>query len=288
MATLAPGDYWIGSEGVDTIPGDGEGPRRRIQLSGCRIDTTAVTNAQFAAFVDATGHQTEAERAGWSFVFYAAVHPGAVHAVRHCDAVALAPWWLAVDGACWRHPDGPGSDAMEKADHPVVHVAWTDALAFAHWAGKRLPTEAEWEAAARGGQAQALYPWGDELVPGGVHQCNIWQGTFPRDNTGEDGHLGTAAARSFPPNSLGLYNVVGNVWEWTADWWSPDWHAVATPETRVNPQGPPSAPGMGDMKVIRGGSYLCHASYCSRYRLSARSFNSAASSTGHMGFRCCI
>ena len=194
----------------------------------------------------------------------------------------------APDGACWRYPEGPGSDAMGLAEHPALHVTWTDALAFARWAGKRLPTEAEREAAARGDQTQASYPWGEDLVPSGVHQCNIWQGAFPRDNTDDDGFLGTAPAASFAPSSLGLHNVVDNVWDWTVDGWRTDSHAGASEATRANPLGPPSAPASGDMKVIRGGSYLCHATYCNHYRLSARSFNSVVSIAGHMGFRCCV
>lgn len=288
MATVPAGDYWIGSETPDSLPSDGEGPRRCVRLDSYRIDTTSVTNRQFASFVQATGYCTEAERFGWSYVFYAAVHPNAVSAVRHMDNVPMTPWWLAVDGACWRRPEGPGSDAMEFADHPVVHVTWTDAKAFAYWAGKRLPTEAEWEAAARGDQTQAPYPWGMELAPEGIHQCNTWQGKFPSYNNGEDGFLGTAPALSFKPNSLGLYNVVGNVWEWTADGWSTDWHASELDATRINPQGPPDTKAWPGMKVMRGGSYLCHASYCTRYRLSARSFNSIVTSIGHIGFRCCI
>lgn len=288
MATLPTGDYWIGCETSDTLTSDGEGPRRRVRIDSYRIDTTTVTNKQFASFVQATGYCTEAERIGWSYVFYAAVHPNAVSSVRHLDNVPMTPWWLAVDGACWRRPEGLGSNALEFADHPVVHVSWTDAMAFAHWAGKRLPTEAEWEAAARGDQTQAPYPWGEDFLPEGKYQCNTWQGTFPSHNNGDDGFLGTAPADSFKPNSLGLYNVVGNVWEWTADGWSTDWHVSESDATRINPKGPPDTKALPGMKVMRGGSYLCHASYCSRYRLSARSFNSIVTSIGHVGFRCCI
>jgi len=164
-------------------------------------------------------------------------------------------------------------------DHPVVHVSWNDALAYCNWAGKRLPTEAEWEFAARGGLEQKKYAWGDELLPNGQHYANIWQGQFPNENQGLDGYKGTAPARSFPPNDYGLYNVCGNIWEWCSDWFSSTYHVH---DTRENPKGIPN----GTSKVIRGGSYLCHESYCNRYRVAARSSNTPDSSTGHMGFRC--
>jgi formylglycine-generating enzyme required for sulfatase activity len=155
-------------------------------------------------------------------------------------------------------------------EHPVVHISWNDALAYCHWAGKRLPSEAEWEFAARGGLRQKIYPWGDELTPNGKHQCNIWQGKFPTFNSGADGHTGTAPVKSFLPNGFGLYNCAGNVWEWCSDWFSP---------FKRNPES-------GESKIIKGGSYLCHASYCNRYRVAARTANTPDSSSGHTGFRC--
>jgi formylglycine-generating enzyme required for sulfatase activity len=281
MVLIPAGPFLMGGDDDDAFLDDGEGPVREVTLSAYRIDATAVTCRQFAAFVDATGHVTDAERSGWSFVFRALIDPAAAPSVPG-RSPPEAPWWVAVDGACWRAPEGPGSDAEARGDHPVVHVSWQDAAAYAAWSGKRLPTEAEWEKAARGNLARARFPWGNELKPGGRHRCNIWQGRFPTINTGDDGYVATAPVASFEPNGFGLYNVAGNVWEWCRDWWSATWHVQESPPTRLDPRGPPD----GDAKVIRGGSYLCHASYCNRYRVAARTSNTLASSTGHMGFRC--
>ncbi len=279
MVAIPGGDYWLGGDAVDAFPEDGEGPVRRVRVSDFHIDARAVTSREFAAFVKATGYATEAEQIGWSYVFYSLLAPQARPFVIE-GTVAEAPWWLAVRGASWRSPHGPESGW--SPNHPVVHTSWNDAQAYATWASKRLPTEAEWEVAARGALEGARYPWGDELTPRGQHRCNIWQGTFPRTNTLEDGHLGTAPANAYRPNGYGLYNMAGNVWEWCADWWSSSWHAKDSPENRVDPTGPPT----GRSRVIRGGSYLCHASYCNRYRVAARTHNTPDSSTGHMGFRC--
>jgi sulfatase modifying factor 1 len=281
MVLVPGGEFRMGSDDPDAFSDDGEGPVRTVRLSPFHIDPVAVTNRQFQLFVEDTGYRTEAEQFGWSFVFYALISEQA-RAVPPRGAVAGAPWWLAVDGACWSAPDGPGSSIAERLDHPVVHVSWTDASAYAKWAGKRLPTEAEWEMAARGGLDQRRYPWGDELTPDGQHRCNIWQGRFPRVNTRADGYLGSGPVDAFEPNAFGLYNMSGNVWEWVSDWWSTDWHAAERPETRVDPVGPRD----GTSKVIRGGSYLCHASYCNRYRVAARTHNTPDGTTGHMGFRC--
>lgn len=281
MVRIPGGEFRMGGADPESFPDDGEGPVRAVTLSPFLIDETAVTNRQFAAFVRDTGYATDAERFGWSFVFHLFIGPQQrPHVVD--AAVPGAPWWLAVNGAAWHSPEGPDSDIATRPNHPVVHVSWRDAAAYAAWAGKRLPTEAEWEMAARGGLHQARYAWGDDLVPKRRWRCNIWQGTFPDVNTADDGHVGTAPVKSYPPNGLGLYEVAGNVWEWTADWWSTTWHADDRPQARVNPEGPPD----GESKVIRGGSYLCHASYCNRYRVAARTQNTPDSSTGNMGFRC--
>lgn len=281
MALIPAGAFRMGDDGAEGFPADGEGPARSVHIDTFLIDRAAVTNAAFERFVAASGHETDAERYGWSYVFHAALHPEAARAVMDAGVPGV-PWWLAVRGATWRAPDGPGSGLAGREDHPVVHVSWRDAAAYAAWAGKRLPTEAEWEKAARGGLEAKRYPWGDELQPGGEHRCNIWQGEFPRQNTAGDGFLATAPVRSFRPNGYGLWNTSGNVWEWTADRWSATWHTAERSETRNNPRGLDA----GTARVIKGGSYLCHASYCNRYRNAARSFNDEDTSTGHMGFRC--
>ncbi len=265
----------MGSEGPSAIRADGEGPVREVSLDAFWIDQTAVSNAAFREFAEATGYQTDAERIGWSFVF-AGLLPDDFATTR---GVAHAPWWRQVDGANWHRPSGPQSNLDALDDHPVVHVSWRDANAYAEWIGKRLPSEAEWECAARGGLDQKLYPWGNELTPAGAHRCNIWQGTFPSDNRNEDGFYATAPVDQYEPNGYGLYNTTGNVWEWCSDWFSTTFHSVGS---QVGPTGPAT----GSHRVIKGGSFLCHASYCFRYRVAARSANTIDTSIGHTGFRC--
>lgn len=264
----------MGTDEPYRYPGDGEGPARQITLGPFRIAKYAVTNRQFATFARATGYRTEAERYGWSFVFHLFL-PDDFPDTR---GVAATPWWRQVYGADWAHPAGPQSDVDELADHPVVHVSWNDAMAYCEWVGVRLPTEAEWEMAARGGLVSKRFAWGEEFQPQGRTMCNIFEGSFPVENTAQDGYIGTAPVDAFPANGFGLHNMAGNVWEWCRDWFHTDFHVDGP---RDDPQGPPA----GEAKVMRGGSYLCHDSYCHRYRVAARSSNTADSSTGNLGFR---
>ncbi len=280
MVELEGGPFLMGAEDSETWHADGEGPIREVTLEPFWIDRTTVTNDAFVEFVEATGYETEAERFGWSFVFHNQIPKGRR---KHVELVNVegTTWWARLGKANWRKPGGPGTNIKKLGDHPVVHVSWNDAAAYAAWAGKRLPTEAEWEYASRGGLETKIYPWGDELMPEGKHRCNIWQGNFPHEDTAEDGYAGTAPAKSFRANGYGLYHSVGNVWEWTADYWSPNFYLKGP---RENLKGPES----GSSRVIKGGSYLCHDSYCNRYRNSARTRNTPDSSTGHTGFRCVI
>jgi len=297
MVQLDGGAFLMGTESDEGFRDDGEGPIREVVLDPFWVDETAVTNEQFAAFVKATGYVTEAEHFGWSFVFYNQLPPPKKRgkngkksgAEPPMERVAGLDWWCRVDGAFWRRPEGPGSSLNKRGDWPVLHVSWRDAAAFCDWAGKRLPTEAEWEYAARGGLEQKIYPWGDDLTPFGKHRCNIWQGRFPDKDSGADGFKGPAPVRSFRPNGYGLFEVVGNAWEWCHDWFSPNWHVENAAVAADNPSGPDGAQGWGgaaDRKSIRGGSYLCHDSYCNRYRVAARTGNSPDSSTGNITFRC--
>jgi formylglycine-generating enzyme required for sulfatase activity len=274
MVRLDGGRFFMGTDTDEGFPADGEGPIREVTLDSFYIDTLPVTNEQFGEFVRATSYVSEAERFAWSFVFQGHVVSGQVD-----QRVPGTQWWCKVNGADWRHPEGPDSSIDSRLQHPVVHVSWNDAAEFAKWAGKRLPTEAEWEYAARGGLEQKTYPWGDELTPEGRHMCNIWQGEFPFRDTGEDGYTAPAPADVFPANGYGLFGTSGNAWEWCADWFHPTYHVTAT---RVNPVGPAS----GTNRAMRGGSYLCHKSYCNRYRVAARTSNTPDSATTNISFRC--
>lgn len=264
MGTEAPGGY----------PDDGEGPVHEVELSPFQIDAEAVSNELFAAFVDSTGHRTDAERLGWSFVF-AGLLPDEFPETR---GVAHAPWWRQVFESSWRHPEGPHSDLDGRDDHPVVHVSWNDAVAYCSWSGSELPAEAQWEFAARGGRQQEPFPWGSDLEPGGEHRMNVFQGEFPAQNTCADGFAGTAPVDAYAPNAYGLWNMTGNVWEWCSDWFDPGYYSRS-------PARDPRGPDVGELRVMRGGSYLCHASYCRRYRVDARSGNGCDSSAGNVGFR---
>jgi formylglycine-generating enzyme required for sulfatase activity len=283
MVKLNSGEFTMGTDSDVGFPEDGEGPAREVTIDAFYIDKFAVTNAQFAEFVQETGYTTDAERFGWSFVFEDFLADA--DRTHVMDRVQAALWWVAVEGATWLRPEGPSSNVLEedRLKEPVTQVSWRDATAYAEWAGKRLPTEAEWEYAARGGLHQRTYPWGDDLTPNGEHRCNIWQGEFPEHNTGDDGYLGPATVNEFEPNGHGLYNVSGNVWEWCRDWFSAEYHTTDAYDHH-NPTGPED----GDQRVMRGGSYLCHESWCNRYRVAARSKNTPDSSTGNIGFRCVV
>jgi formylglycine-generating enzyme required for sulfatase activity len=274
-------------------------PWHRVYLDGFWIDKTEVTNEQFVKFVKATGHVTVAETTPRAEDF-----PGAPPENLVAGSVVFSPpdhpvplddhfqWWSYMKGANWRHPQGPHSDLKGKEKHPVVHVAYQDAEAYCKWEGKRLPTEAEFEFAERGGLNRKPYAWGDEFKPDGKFMANTFQGHFPDKNTAEDGYTTTAPVASFPANGYGLYDMSGNVWEWTSDWYRPDYYQIlaASGEVVRNPQGPadsfdPGEPGV-PKKVQRGGSFLCTDQYCSRYMVGGRGKGDPDTGTNHLGFRC--
>jgi sulfatase modifying factor 1 len=273
LTALEGGSFVMGDDSEWAYPGDGEGPAHEVLLRPFAIDPCAVTNDGFSRFVDATGHVSDAEHFGWSFVFGGFLPDDA----PDTSGVAGAEWWRQVFGADWRHPEGPHSSIEDRPDHPVVHVSWADATAYCAWSGTRLPTEAEWEYAARAGSLTP-FPWGGELEPGGMHMMNVFQGRFPSENTVEDGFAGTAPVGAFPANDFGLFNMTGNVWEWCADWYDAAFYARS-------PRSDPVGPERGTHKVMRGGSYLCHRSYCRRYRAAARQASEPSSTTGNVGFR---
>jgi formylglycine-generating enzyme required for sulfatase activity len=281
----------LGGAGIDAPDAQ---PVHPVRLRGFWIDRHEVTNAEFAKFVAATGYVTIAERTPRAEDF-----PGAPAENLVAGSVCFkAPdhdvslddhlqWWTYVPGANWRHPEGPQSDIDSRPNHPVVHVAWDDAAAYAKWAGKRLPTEAEWEYAARGGLDRKRYVWGDELLSQGRWMVNNWQGRFPRENTAIDGYPGTAPVGSFPANGYGLFDMAGNVWEWCSDWYRPDTYSNSPPD---NPPGPrdsfdPAEPGVSK-RVQRGGSFMCSDLYCTRYLPGARGKGEPSSGANHVGFRC--
>jgi formylglycine-generating enzyme len=274
LVRIPGGEVEVGTD-VPELPADGEAPRRRARLRPFLIDPYAVTNGWFTEFIRATGYVTEAQRFGWSFVFVGLL-PAEFPPTQ---AVAAARWWRKVDGASWRTPAGPASSLEGREDHPVVHVSWNDARAFAAWAGGRLPSEAEWEHAARGGLTRARFPWGErepddtEFLP-----CNIWQGHFPEQNSMADGFVGTAPVGSFPGNGYGLHDMAGNVWEWCQD-------PFRVRSLRKLSRAKDEGMAAGSAKVLKGGSYLCHRSYCYRYRIAARLGNPPDTSTGHVGIR---
>ncbi|MBS1823769.1 MAG: formylglycine-generating enzyme family protein [Acidobacteria bacterium] len=275
---LDGGAFLMGTDDKEGFPADGEGPIREVTLDPFYIDRYPVTNERFREFVHATGFQTEAERFGWSFVFHLHIPKERFSAIVS-DRAPSVNWWCRVNGASWKNPEGPDTSIHDRLHHPVTHISWHDAAAYAEWAGKRLPTEAEWEYAARGGLVQRIYPWGDQLTPEGRHLCNVWQGQFPDFNSAEDGFAGTCPVDSYEPNGYGISTITGNAWEWCNDWFHPAYHIAAT---RLNPIGPPT----GTQRVMKGGSYLCHRSYCNRYRVAARTSNTPDSATTNITFRC--
>jgi sulfatase modifying factor 1 len=273
-------------------------PAHLVSVDGFWMDRTPVTNAEFERFVKAIGFITVAERQldpkDYPGVPREKLVPGS--AVFHATAQPVPldnplQWWRYTPGASWKHPEGRGSTVRDRAEHPVVHVAFEDALAYAQWAGKRLPTEAEFEFAARGGLDRNLYAWGNDLTPSRKAVANIWQGQFPAKDRGEDGYVGTSPVTAFPPNRFGLYDMGGNVWQWCSDWYRPDYYSVVAKAGQVahNPQGPsasfdPQEPGVAK-RVLRGGSYLCTDQYCARYLVGSRGKSEVSSATSNLGFR---
>jgi formylglycine-generating enzyme required for sulfatase activity len=306
MAWIPGGEFSMGahdppdaSDKVGMQVASDSRPVHRVYVDGFWIDTTEVTNAQFAAFVKATGYVTVAERTPRAEDF-----PGAPPENLVAGSVVFTPpdhavpidshfrWWSYVKAANWRQPFGPESSIAGREQFPVVHIAYEDAVAYATWAGKRLPTEAEWEFAARGGLSGQLYPWGDAFMPDGRWMANIHQGRFPHYDSGDDRFKGITAVAQFPPNGYGLYDVAGNVWEWVSDWYRPDYYAQLAAGGGVarNPSGPessvdPAEPGVMK-RVHRGGSFLCTDQYCSRYLVGTRGKGESSTGTNHLGFRC--
>lgn len=269
---FAGGRSFVGTD-TPMLPQDGEGPKRFVNLAPFSIEREPVTNRRFADFIRATGYVTEAERFGWAPVFAGLLSGGAAHA-----PIDATPWWTRVDGASWSAPEGPGSTIEDRLDHPVVQVSWGDANAFASWTGGRLPREAEWEFAARGGVADPKFPWGDDEPSDTRIRANIWQGNFPHHNTLADGYLGTSPVGRFAPNGIGLVDMIGNTWEWAADAFRI--HSVSKSAKTRNAQ----ALRLGE-KLLKGGSFLCHISYCYRYRIAARMAMTPDSCASNVGFR---
>ena len=307
MVLVKGGRFLMGSTEDDDLARPVEKPPHEVTVSPFWIDETEVTNAQFSAFVEATGYITQAERdVDWEEL-QEQLPPGTprppAEALKAGSMVFTPPdqavplndiraWWSWVVGANWRQPEGPGSDLAGRDDHPVVHVSWNDANAYAEWAGKRLPTEAEWEFAARGGLESKPFTWGDEPVSESAPQANIWQGDFPHSNSEADGYTRTAPVKTFPPNGFGLFDMSGNVWEWCSDWWRVDLyrHRSGKGEDVVDPVGPPNhfdpRHPHEKQRVTRGGSFLCHDCYCAAYRPAGRRGTAFDTGMSHIGFRC--
>jgi formylglycine-generating enzyme len=304
MVWIPGGTYMMGGDNEQADPD--EYPKHEVEVKGFWMDKTEVTNADFQAFVEATGYVTIAERAPDWDELKKQVPPGtpkpADEVLVPASLVFTQPsqevnlnnystWWTWKPGANWRQPDGPGSSIEGRDNYPVVHVSWYDAVEYANWAGKRLPTEAEWEWAARGGLENAIYPWGNEHIESGKPKANAWQGKFPVYNSNWDGFSGLAPVMSFGANGYGLHDMAGNVWEWCADWYHHEAYKMRKKEGKaLNPRGPTSSldpqEPYAEKKVLRGGSFLCNDSYCSGYRAARRMKSTPDSSTGHQGFRC--
>jgi sulfatase modifying factor 1 len=302
MLWMPGGEFVMGTNSKLGWPD--EKPAHLARVDGFWMDNTEVTNAEFRAFVDATGYQTTAERPPSLEEIMAQSPPGTPEPPKEklvagslvftpptaeVDLRDFSQWWIWTAGANWQHPEGPDSDLAGRADHPVVHVSWDDAAAYANWAGKRLPTEAEWEFAARGGLADKIYVWGDE--PPTAKSANLWQGEFPARNTADDGFRGTAPVKSFAPNGYGLFDMAGNAWEWCSDYYDRGLHErLAAGPLPVNPVGPSKTIDTlrpyEIQRVQKGGSFLCHESYCLRYRPSARHGGAPDTGMSHLGFRC--
>jgi formylglycine-generating enzyme len=295
MVRIPGGRFWMGTTHAEF---EDARPVHQVEVKTFWIDRTDVTNEEFARFAKATGYITIAERPldpkEYPNLAAAELTPGSVVFTPPPNPIPLdnpLAWWKFVRGANWRHPQGPDSDLTGKEKYPVVHIAWPDAQAYAKWADKRLPTEAEWEFAARGGRDRQDYPWGNQLNPGGKWRANTYQGHFPNHNTAEDGYAGVAPVASFPPNDYGLYDMSGNVWQWVSDWYRPDYYAqLSHDEVAINPQGPadsfdPQEPNV-PKRVQKGGSYLCTDQYCQRYMPGARGKGDPETGTNHLGFRC--
>jgi len=278
MALIEEGIYVMGTD-LPILLQDGEAPARRVKMSSFFMDVHEVSNAEFGRFVAATGHRTEAETFGDSFVMDYFLSNDTLATVS--QAVKDAPWWVPVKGADWLHPEGPDSDVrLGRLDHPVLHVSWNDADAYCKWAGKRLPTEAEWEYACKAGKEDRHFPWGNKWTPRDQYYGNIWTGEFPKTNDADDGYAKTAPVDApFPVNAYGLHHMVGNAWEWTSDFWTIRHNALVLHRD-------PTGPETGKDKVKKGGSFMCHKSYCYRYRCVARSQNTPDSSAHNLGFRC--